>query len=90
MDAYTLQYDVHCISWQVGMSTTCTLFTLLILSVAQAIPNAFYGQGTGPIVLDDLACTGNENRILACKSSQFLSISSTCDHYDDAGVKCEG
>ena len=41
-------------------------------------------------MLDDLACSGSENRILACRSSQLLSISSTCDHHDDAGVKCEG
>ena len=41
-------------------------------------------------MLNDLACSGSENRILACKSSQLLSISSTCVHHNDAGVRCEG
>ena len=52
--------------------------------------NAYFGQGTGQIVLDDVQCTGWENKLLTCRSSPILHVSSNCDHSDDAGVRCEG
>ena len=56
----------------------------------EALLNAYFGQGTGQIVLDDVQCTGRENKLLACSSAPILRISSNCDHSDDAGVRCEG
>ena len=57
-----------------------------------AIPrlNAYYGRATGPIWLDYLRCTGNESSILNCTHYGIASISSLCDHGDDAGVECPG
>ena len=57
-----------------------------------AIPrlNAYYGRATGPIWLDYLRCTGNESTILNCTNYGASSISSFCDHGDDAGVECPG
>ena len=57
-----------------------------------AIPrlNAYYGRATGPIWLDYLRCTGNESSILNCTNYGSNSISSLCDHGDDAGVECPG
>ena len=52
--------------------------------------NAYFGHGTGQIVLDDVQCTGSENKLLACRSASILSVSNNCDHSDDAGVRCEG
>ena len=52
--------------------------------------NAYFGQGAGQIVLDDVQCTGSENKLLACISARVLLVSSNCDHSDDAGVRCEG
>ena len=46
--------------------------------------NAFYGQGSGPINIDDLGCTGSEQRLLDCL---FSSIHN-CAHSEDAGVDC--
>ena len=52
--------------------------------------NAYFGQGTGQIVLDNVRCTGSENQLLSCNSAPILDVSSRCDHSDDAGVRCEG
>ena len=57
-----------------------------MFSDATALSNAFYGQGNGPILLDDVACTGTETNILTC---QYDSVTSDCGHSEDAGVQCE-
>ena len=59
-------------------------------SAGQALLNAYFGQGSGQVVLDDVQCTGGENRLLACSSTRILDISSNCKHSEDAGVRCEG
>ena len=41
-------------------------------------------------MLDDVQCTGRENKLLACSSPPILRVSSNCDHSRDAGVRCEG
>ena len=50
--------------------------------------NAFFGAGTGPIYLDDVACTSSASQLLECSSSPVLVHD--CDHHADAGVGCEG
>ena len=50
--------------------------------------NAYFGAGTGPIYLDDVACTSSVNQLLECSSSPVLAHN--CDHHADAGVGCEG
>lgn len=49
--------------------------------------NAFFGQGTGQIVLDNVFCYGTEPRIYDCASSNGI-IHASCGHDDDAGVRC--
>ena len=41
-------------------------------------------------MLDNVQCTGRENKLLACSSAPILRVSSNCDHSRDAGVRCEG
>ena len=41
-------------------------------------------------MLDDVQCSGSENQLLACTSAPILTVSSNCDHFNDAGVRCEG
>ena len=50
--------------------------------------NAYFGGGTGPIFLDDVACTSSASQLLECSSSPVLAHN--CDHHADAGVGCEG
>ena len=49
--------------------------------------NAHFGQGTGPIFLDDVTCTTSADQLLECYSRPILSTD--CAHSSDAGVGCE-
>lgn len=56
------------------------------LSGGTARNEAYYGQGTGTIWLDDLGCTGYEPSLFACR---HLTIGShNCNHGEDVGVSC--
>lgn len=47
--------------------------------------NSHFGNGTIPIVMDDVACTSTENKLVNCK---FDGATGDCNHGEDAGVKC--
>ena len=69
---------------------TICFTTLLHYSLntgAQAVSFAAYGQGTGPILLDDVACTGTEARLIECRASPITIHN--CVHFEDASVRCQ-
>ena len=51
--------------------------------------NAYFGQGKGPIWLDNVQCTGSESTLANCGHLGFKIIRS-CSHYEDIGVRCHG
>ena len=49
---------------------------------------AYYGEGIGRILLDEVNCKGDESNILDCAHSGRSEHD--CSHEEDAGVECDG
>ena len=49
--------------------------------------NAYYGPGTGFIMITYVGCTGEEPHLLNCTYGYGRTY---CGHYEDAGVQCPG
>ena len=52
----------------------------------EAVSNALFGAGEGPIWLDDMQCLGEESSIAACSHSAWGT--NNCRHLEDVGVHC--
>jgi len=53
---------------------------------SHAYSGATHGQGTGPIWMDDVACSGNESHIYDCSHRGWGN--NACTHGNDASVRC--
>ena len=62
------------------------MHTLILGS--QAFTEAHFGQGTGPIVLDDVQCNPAVHRRLLECPSLIGQCQHNCHHFEDAGVAC--
>ena len=50
---------------------------------------AHFGEGAGPIHLDDLLCVGNETSLIDCPRANNNAVGvHNCDHSEDVGVRC--
>ena len=53
---------------------------------SQARGSAYYGQGSGPIWIDDVACSGSESHIYDCRHRGWGH--NDCTHSRDASLQC--
>ena len=74
---YTVKSLIH--------STLLQTFFHLSFIAAIAYSRAYYGQASGSIHLDNLACTGSEGRLIDCS---YDSHTADCTHSEDAGLSC--
>ena len=58
------------------------------LSGAVGLRKAFFDEGTGPILLDNVHCVGNERSLLSCPHNGIGRHN--CIHLEDASVICQG
>ena len=50
--------------------------------------NAFYGQGSGLLLLNDIICLGTEDRLYNCQHGGIGMTDFCRGHLDDAGLDC--
>lgn len=75
-------------NYSLSLNNECDFkqFLLSLSGTARAFRKSFYGQGSGKIFMDDVACKGNESSIVDCNHAGFGVHN--CDHSNDAGVSC--
>ena len=63
-----------------------TFCTILCISLAVAVFQGAFGQGTGPLLLNDVKCTGRESSLLNCTHRKigvtncFYDVGVVCSH----------
>ena len=73
--------------------TLCAFFPFILFihhkGVQLPIPCCdIFGEGSGPVHLHDVSCTGSETNLTECEHLNSTVIMSN-DHQQDVGVKCQ-
>ena len=72
----------HRITWQI---TNCTTYFVYYRAV-QYFTDAFYGEGSGPVLIDQIFCKDYTKSLSDC---QYLFLNE-CSHARDISVVCDG
>ena len=84
---YSEQWNTVCDdSWDIN-DATVVCRQLGYQGAAFAHQSAYFGQGLGRILLDNLQCTGTETSLFRCTHNGLYNHN--CVHGEDAGVTCE-
>ena len=67
------------------MVITLSLSLYCLLADATAQSGSAFGQGSGPISLNNVGCTGSETRLVDCS---FSNNTVGCTHSNDASATC--
>ena len=67
-----------------------TIYIAFNILGAEALANAHFGTGSGPLLLSGLSCTGTERSLLSCYHRGIGVTGYNCTHRDDAGIRCQG
>ena len=71
----------------------CGYFIIISLTGAIALGGAYFGEGKGPIFLDDTECSPDNHTFLqeCFESANAATIGQhNCDHSEDVSVVCPG
>ena len=68
--------DAYVVCRQLGFGSSATSYS-----------DAYFGQGSGPILLDNVTCTGSESTLADC-DHLGIGVTRSCSHSEDAGVRC--
>lgn len=70
------------------MLSYCLQSFIIMVNVVGATAYSFarFGQGSGLILLDNVACVGTESRLIDCPANPIGQHN--CAHTEDAGVGC--
>ncbi len=90
-NTYTLtaQRELHTVIYVYSPSLKIKIaidYLRTCLTGAVALQSGF-ADGTGPIFLDDVQCTGTEDNLFSCPHNG-IGIHN-CAHSEDAGVRCQ-
>ncbi len=64
----------------------CRLGETLLSEGLDITPVPRFGVGSGPILLDDVSCTGKEPSLLLCNKREWLRHD--CTHHEDVNIAC--
>ena len=85
--------EVLASGFSISFNTMLTSLKYCLYSGAEDLPLALrdshFGRASGPIYLDRIACSGREETLLSCERGSPLGFHS-CDHSQEAGVRCPG
>ena len=79
-----IEHALNCLfskSMHISVSVCCTVAGATVYSFA------FFGPGTGPILLNNVQCSGTETRLVNCTNNGVGSHN--CHHSEDASVRCQ-